>query len=193
MAVGHQRLYGGHFRFLNNMYIQKRGTCRRESYTRPVLKELAAELDDWFVEQAREAVREGMASPRACTIEVHGQMALVEREVKLNLVATQDVDVSGNLSGAARKEFERLLAKRGLVLDPVGHEAWMPEETQYETFFSGQFVTLKVADEECVLLSKAAKAPAKNGVLLTEYLARGPSERFVTLAAKYDVDLEQFV
>lgn len=158
-----------------------------------MLKDLAAELDEWFVKQAQEAVSEGMASPRACTIRVHGQMALIEREVKLNLVATQDVDVTENLSGAARKEFERLLAKRGLVLDPVGHEAWMPEETEYETFFAGTFVTLKVADEECVLLSKAAKAPKKNSALLTEYLARGPSERFVTLAAKYNVDLEQFV
>jgi hypothetical protein len=158
-----------------------------------MLKDLAAELDEWFIEQAREAVREGMASPRVCTIRVHGQMALLEREVKLNLVATQDLDVSANLTHAARKEFERLLAKRDLVLDPVGHEAWMPEETEYETFFSGKFVTLKVADEECVLLSKAAKAPEKNGALLTEYLANGPSERFVALAAKYHIDLEQFV
>jgi hypothetical protein len=93
-----------------------------------VLKELAAKLDEWFVEEAREAVREGMASPRPCTIRVHGQMALLERELKLNLVATHDVDVSENLSGRARREFERLLAKRGLVLDPVGHEAWMPKE-----------------------------------------------------------------
>lgn len=140
-----------------------------------------------------ESVSEGMASPRACTIRVHGQMALLERDVKLTLVATKDVDVSGNLSGAARKEFERLLAKRGLVLDPVGHEAWMPEETEYEIFFSGKFVTLKMADAECVLLSKAAKAPEKNSARLTEYLASGPSERFMVLAAKYGVDLEQFV
>lgn len=158
-----------------------------------MLKDLAAELDEWFVEQAQEAVSEGMASPRACTIRLHGQMALLERGLKLNLIATQDVDVSENLVGAARKQFERLLAKRDLILDPVGHEAWMPEETEYETFFSGKFVTLKVADEECVLLSKAAKAPQKNSALLTEYLASGPSERFIALAAKYNVDLEQFV
>jgi hypothetical protein len=69
----------------------------------------------------------------------------------------------------------------------------MPKETVYETFFAGSFVTLKIADEECVLLSKAAKAPKKNGALLTEYLARGPSERFMGLAAKYSVDLEQFI
>lgn len=120
-------------------------------------------------------------------------MALLERGLKLNLVATQDVDVSENLGHAARREFERLLAKRNLVLDPIGHEAWMPKETEYETFFSGKFVTLKVADEECVLLSKAAKAPQKNGALLTEYLASGPSERFLALAEKYGVNLEQFV
>lgn len=110
-----------------------------------------------------------MASPRACTIRVRGQMALIEREIKLNLVATQDVDVSANLGSAARKEFERLLAKRRLALDPVGHEAWMPKETEYETFFSGKFVTLKVADEESVLLSKAAKAPQKNSALLSTW------------------------
>jgi hypothetical protein len=158
-----------------------------------MLKELAEELDEWFVQQAQEARREGMASPRACTIRVHGQMALFERGVKLNLVATQDVDASTNLSHAARAEFERILAKRHLILDPVGHEAWMPAETEYETFYSGHFVALKVADEESVLLSKAAKAPEKNAALLTEYLATGASERFVTLAAKYRVDLEQFV
>lgn len=158
-----------------------------------MLTELAAELDVWFVERAREARQEGMAPPRACTIRVHGQMALLEREARLNLVATHDVDVRADFDHAARKEFERLLAKRDLVLDPVGHEAWMPEETEYETFFEGTFVTLKIADEESVLLSKAAKAPKKNGALLTQYLAQGPSERFVSLAAKYNVDLEQFV
>lgn len=157
------------------------------------MTELAAELDAWFAERAREAVQEGMASPRACTIRVHGQMALLERDVKLNLVATQDVDVRADLDHAARQEFERLLAEHDMILDPVGHEAWMPEETEYETFFEGTFVTLKIADEECVLLSKAAKAPKKNGALLTEYLAQGPSERFMSLAAKYNVDLEQFL
>lgn len=158
-----------------------------------MLKDLAAQLDEWFVEQAREAREEGMASPRPCTIRVHGQMALFERQLELNLVATQDVDVRADFDFAARKEFERLLAGKNLILDPVGHEAWMPAETEYEKFFAGTFVTLRIADEESVLLSKAAKAPEKNGSLLIEYLARGPSKRFMALAAKYNLDLEQFV
>ncbi len=158
-----------------------------------MLKELAAQLDDWFVEQAREAREEGMASPQACTISVHGQMALFERDLKLNLVATQDVDVRANFSHLARREFERLLGNHNLILDQVGHEAWMPRETEYEVFFSGTFVTLKIADEESVLLSKATKAPEKNAALLTEYLASGASERFLELAEKYGLDLEQFL
>jgi hypothetical protein len=121
-------------------------------------------------------------------------MALFERELKLNLVATQDVDViARNFSYSARKEFERLLAMHNLILDPVGHEAWMPKETEYEVFYAGTFVTLKVADEEAVLLSKATKAPEKNAALLTEYLASGPSERFMALAEKYHLNLEQFL
>ena len=96
-----------------------------------MLRDIAAQLDEWFVERAREAREEGLASPQACTIRVHGQMALFERELKLNLVATQDVDVRADFGYAARKEFERLLAERNLVLDPVGHEAWMPKETEY--------------------------------------------------------------
>ena len=158
-----------------------------------MLREIAAQLDDWFVKRAKEARAEGAISPRACTIFVHGQMALFAREVNLPLVATQDVDVRADFDYAARKEFERLLAKRNLVLDPVGHEAWMPQETVYERFFSGRFVTLTVADAECVLLSKALKAPGKNRSLLTEYLASGPSARFMELAARYNLDLEQFV
>ena len=55
------------------------------------------------------------------------------------------------------------------------------------------FVSLLVADVEAVLLWKALKASRKNRPLLTEYLARGPSLRFLTLADRYALDLEQFL
>jgi hypothetical protein len=50
-----------------------------------------------------------------------------------------------------------------------------------------------VADPDAVLVSKALKAAEKNRALVTEYLAKGASERFFDLARKYRVDLEQFV
>jgi hypothetical protein len=48
------------------------------------------------------------------------------------------------------------------------------------------------------MLAKVAEllddwAPGKNGPLLTEYLAKGASERFLKLATKYRVDLERFL
>ena len=49
-----------------------------------------------------------------------------------------------------------------------------------------------MADPDAVLISKALKAARKNEALITEYLAKGASERFFNLARKYRVDLEQF-
>lgn len=42
-------------------------------------------------------------------------------------------------------------------------------------------------------LSKALKAPKKNGALIAEYLAKGASDKFQALAKKYNLDLEQFL
>jgi len=69
----------------------------------------------------------------------------------------------------------------------------MPKETRYTVLFSGEFVTLKVADMEAILISKALKAPRKNRALIVEYLARGATPRFMRLARKYGVDLESFL
>jgi hypothetical protein len=43
------------------------------------------------------------------------------------------------------------------------------------------------------LILEALKAPVRNRPLMTEYLANGASERFLALASKYEVDLEQFL
>lgn len=80
----------------------------------------------------------------------------------------------------------------GRELDPVGHEV-MPPETRYTDFFRGRFVRVLLADPEAILLSKALKAPARNRQLIVEYLALGASDRFLELAQKYRLDLEQFL
>ena len=46
---------------------------------------------------------------------------------------------------------------------------------------------------KCYCVYTALKAARKNRQLLTEYLARGPSQRFLKLAQKYRLDLEQFL
>ena len=158
-----------------------------------MLRDVAASLDRWMAERDFEARQEGLLRLEPCTIRVLGQAALFESELELALASTKDVDVRADYPYVVQKEFERLLAERGRILDPVGHEAWMPRETRYHAVFEGRFVKVLVAEPEAVLLSKALKAPVKNQALLTEYLARGATERFFELARRYSLDLEQFL
>jgi hypothetical protein len=59
--------------------------------------------------------------------------------------------------------------------------------------FLGQYVEALLARPEYVLISKALKARDKNRNLIIEYLAKSPSELFLGLAQKYQVDLEWFL
>jgi hypothetical protein len=158
-----------------------------------MLVALAERLDAWVVDHNLEARAAGMLSLPPCTIHLLGQSALLELGVPLKLAVTNDVDVRADYTSAIEAELRRLLKQIGKELDPLGDEIWMPKETRYEVLFQGEFVTLKVADVEAILISKALKAPSKNRTLIVEYLARGASPRFMRLARKYAVDLESFV
>jgi hypothetical protein len=158
-----------------------------------VLFRIAQSLDDWMVDQNVVARRDGLLTLKPCIIRVLGQAALFEAKLDLELAQTKDVDVLADYQDAVRREFERLLAKEGRELDPLGHEIWMPRETRYSELFNGKLVRVLVAEPEAVMVSKALKAPAKNGPLITEYIASGASSRFFDLATKYAVNLEQFI
>lgn len=139
------------------------------------------------------AKNDGVLPHARCEIRVLGQMALIEASTDLHLAATQDVDVFADYEWLVRKEFERLLLVHNKSLDAHGHEVWMPKETRYDLIYDGRHVKGFLAEADFVLLSKAKKAPAKNAALITEYLARGASQRFLKLARRYAVDLEQFL
>lgn len=158
-----------------------------------VLAEIAQRLDDWIVDRNIAARADGLPAIKPCTIRVLGQTALFEAKLALELSVTKDVDVRADYDDSVRRQFERLLAAVGRELDPLGHEIWMPSETQYSELYSGKFVRVLLAEPDAVLVSKALKAPAKNTPLIVEYLAQGASERFLKLASKYSVDLEQFL
>ncbi len=162
-------------------------------HTKVVLKELAVQLDAWIALQNLEADEQGLPRLKPCRIRVLGQTALLEAGAPLQLNVTNDVDVYADYAHAIQVEFQRLLATRGKELDPSGHEVWMPRETRYGNLFVGSYVTLQLADVDAVLVSKALKAPEKNRALIIEYLAAGATERFLAMATKYHLDLEQFL
>ena len=157
------------------------------------LAEIFLALDQWVARENVRARAQGTPAYRRCSVRVLGQSALWAAGVDLALTATQDLDAYGDYEWAVQRELERLLAENGKVLDPHGHEVWMPRETRYDPLYQGTFVEALVADADAVLISKALKAAEKNRALVTEYLAKGASDRFFELARKYRVDLEQFV
>ena len=101
-------------------------------------------------------------------------MALLEAGLSIHVPATMDVDAFATYEYAVKKQFEVLLKEVGRELDPVGHEAWMPSETEYSEYFEGEYVWAYLARPEFVMISKASKAPKKNRVLIVEYLASEP-------------------
>jgi hypothetical protein len=158
-----------------------------------MLVEIAQGLDDFVVRRNLEARAEGTLRIGRCTLRLLGQMALFEQHAPLTLAATKDVDLRGRYPTEVETELRRLLASKGLELDPVATEIWMPRETTYATLYAGELVVLEVADVDAVLISKALKAPVKNRPLIIEYLARGASPRFLALARTYSLDLRAFL
>ncbi|HEX5101705.1 MAG TPA: hypothetical protein VFV94_19470 [Polyangiaceae bacterium] len=157
-----------------------------------MLREVAEQLDRWMIDENLRLADDGLLRLKPCTIRALGQAALLELGLPVELAATQDVDVRADYEDAVRRRFAELLRARGLELDPLGHEIWMPSETRYTSAFQGKFVALMLAEPEAILVSKALKAPAKNRVLIAEYLTVGPTPRFWQLAKKYRLDLEVF-
>ncbi|MEZ4815501.1 MAG: hypothetical protein R3A80_09895 [Bdellovibrionota bacterium] len=158
-----------------------------------MLQEVFAALEEWANERSLKYRNEGLMPLGHCLIQVVGQTALLEAKLDIHLAATADVDVHQQIEHVFRKKLEELLQEKGKFLDPVGHEAWMPDETKYKTIFKGRYVEGAIAEPEYVLISKALKAPKRNKELLIDYLASNPSDLFYALAKKYKISLEEFL
>ena len=162
-------------------------------YDKLVFRTVLTALDSWMIQENEEFRANDSRPYKACTIRLFGQTALLEIGLGVPLVATQDVDVYADYEHPVMVKFDGLLKRRNLIVDPVGHEAWMPKETEYQLWYQGSYVTGLIAHPDFVLISKSLKAASKNRVLLNDYLALGASDRFIELAEKYDVDLVQFL
>lgn len=159
-----------------------------------MLRKVFKALDMWIGDVNTDRRAESGLELRKATIQIVGQTALLESKLKIELLATADVDAYLDAEYEVRRKFDALLQEQGgQYLDPHSAEVWMPAETRYDAIYSGKFVEGLVAQPEYVLLSKALKAPGKNEKLIVDYLASGPTRKFISLATKYELDLEQFI
>ena len=157
-----------------------------------MLKEVCKKLDEWLMEENQERGEAGTILLR-CEIHIIGQTALLEARLGIWLAATMDVDLQKQLHGAIRQKLDELFAIHGKKIDPVGHEAWMPKETKFNTIYTGKFVKCFVAQPEYVLISKAKMAREKNKNLIIEYLGTKPTPLFLQLVKKYEINLKEFL
>ncbi len=157
-----------------------------------MLKKVCIAVDHWLSEE--NPLREQNGTPLLkCEIHIIGQTALLEAHLGIRLTATMDVDLHRQLHGVIREKLDALLAAYGKKIDPVGHEAWMPKETQYNTLYKGKYVSCFIAQPEYVLISKAKIARAKDRNLMIEYLGTQPTPLFFELAEKYGINIEDFL
>ena len=157
-----------------------------------ILKALK-KLDQWITRENVSREKDGTLHIQPCHIRVLGQVALIEAHLDLELAATMDVDVYADYAYGVEVKFGEILKQFGVRLDPTSGEIWMPNETEYDLIFEGRYVKAYIARPDYVLVSKALKAPFKNKGLLIQYLQKGPSQLFITLAEKYQIRLEEFV
>lgn len=155
-----------------------------------MLLEIFEQLDQEIIALNLELQAEGSREIPKFYVKVVGQSALMEANMGIILNATMDVDAYANFVWLAREKFCDILETRHLIFDSLSNEIWMPEETEYVHLYKGYVVDGYYALPEYVLLSKISKAPKKNRNLLLQYIAQGPSELFLWLCKKYEVDLK---
>lgn len=158
-----------------------------------VLKEVFKKLDNWILKENHSAIEESARQISNCEFKLLGQTALIEAKIDLSLAQTADVDAYTDAAHVVTEKLNKLLSVEGLHLDNLGKEIWMPEETKYQVYFIGKFIKVFLAEPDYIIFSKALKAPVKNKALVTEYLAKEPSDLFFKMAEKYKLNFEEFL
>jgi len=159
-----------------------------------MLKPVFEKLDQWIDGENEVSSEQGSPSISAVEIIVIGQTALMEARLSISIATTMDVDTYNQFEYRVKVKFEELLKLEGRSLDPVGHEAWMPEETEYKKLYEGAWVQGSIAEPVYVILSKAKMAPKKNKNLIIEYLGSSDlDQRIFALGEKYKVNFSDFL
>lgn len=134
-----------------------------------VIKEVEARVD----EESKELERLGAAPLRSAEISVMGQMALLmDEEASRHLFLARTADVDALIKGdtLVKALFVSALKSRGLVLDHLSSEIWVPPGATFKPYYASERLTVSYLDPISTLTSKAVMAKEKNKLLIAEAL-----------------------
>jgi hypothetical protein len=158
-----------------------------------MLADIFARLDQWVANENQAAKSEGLRTIPKSVFKVVGQAALLEAKLEFSVATTVDVDILNNAKHEVVAKLNELLVAEGLELDPLSNEIWMPDETKYIDLYRGDWTHAVLAETPYIMVSKALKSPAKNKILLRNYIAHRPPKIFFDLCTKYAVNLQSIV
>lgn len=124
------------------------------------------------INQEREAM--GAHPCKKSEITVLGQMSLLmdkSASRALPLAATMDIDALIKGDEAARQALLAIIKTKGLVLDDLSGEIWIPNDATFIEYHDSHLLRVTYLDPISTLTSKAVKAREKNRVLIKAALA----------------------
>ena len=113
--------------------------------------------------------KDGGPAMAATTIRLVGQLSLFADEefaTHVPLFATQDCDAVIEGDWSVKSIFREVLEGLGLVYDDLSPEIWIPKETEWREIHRDPWLVVTSSRARFTILSKAVKAPAKNGALI---------------------------
>ncbi|MCO6432568.1 MAG: hypothetical protein J5J00_17070 [Deltaproteobacteria bacterium] len=109
----------------------------------------------------------------------------------MRLAGTVDVDALFHGNITTLELFRKALKMNNLVYDDLSGEIWLPKTARYETIHESDLSTIMRVDTFSALVSKAAKAPQKNRILIEQALAHYGT-RLEELFRENGINLDQF-
>lgn len=136
--------------------------------------EIIKELEILLERENLERLEMGSSPAKKSVITVLGQMSLLLDRLastSLPLMATVDIDALIQGDDAARQYLINIIKLKGLVLDNLSSEIWIPDDAVFLDYYDSNLIKINYIDPISALTSKAIKAKEKNRYLIKHALS----------------------
>jgi hypothetical protein len=159
-----------------------------------LLDEILAELEEAIKRINSERESLGLPVLYKVKIRVLGQFSLLadkQTAASISLAATVDLDALIEGDWIIEEELRRILRTKGLVLDELSREIWIPEGSEFLPYYESSRINCIYLDPFAAIVSKAVKAREKNRILVRDAIDLY-GQRLIHEIRKYGIDPEYF-